>query len=310
MSVLTSGFLRQNPKYLPAEVPDAVNTTLAANSAPQSLFQYGTLRQAQRAYRLGGVALPTTAGVTLALSADTRVATPLTSAALALVGASDPPRRQWDAHFADRFALTAQNTTSAALDTYWATIRLRILTPSIGLRAADPATWGPLSAADQALATQFDLTGARATGSRWLDFEGIRDRVYAPNVVLAAVYGQQLTVTTSTPALTVSPKAGEILVLRALAVSPGTGSDGLTVTASIDEDAAFAAWPAYGFGSQVVPCFIQATEQIQVSLSATTSTTATVAALIWHVRITPAIAVRLRQQAPVAVQDAVRAGVA
>jgi len=310
MSVLSSGFLRTQPKYLPAEVPDAVNVTLEPAAAPTPLFTYGTLATANRAYRLGGLTVPATAGVTLALSADTRSVPQLTSAAMALLPATEPPARTWDAHFRDRLSITAQNTTTAALGPWGATARIRILTPSVGLRAADPATWGPLSAGDQALATKFDLTGPLATGSRWLDFQGIRDRVYGPNVVLAATYGQSLTVTNNTPAVTVSPRQGEVLVLRALAVSPGSGSDGLSVTAAIDEDAAFATWPAYGFGGQPVPCFIQATEQIQLSLSAVTGTTATLAALIWHVRITPAIAVRLHQPTSSAIADAVRAGVA
>lgn len=312
MSALTSGFLRRTPKYLPAEVPDAVSLSLAAQGAPQAIFQYGTLATANRAYVLAGLSMASTAGVNVAVTADGRGAAQLQSAAVALLPATEPPPRLFHADFRDRLQVTAANTTTAALDPWWALARIRILTPSIGLRVGQPGVWPALGAGDQALATKFDLTGPGATGSRALDFAGIRDRVYAPHVRMAAVYGQAVTAT-SAPSTVVqlSPAAGEVLVLRAMAVSAGTGSDGLTVHLGVDEDSQFASWPAYGLGNgNPVGCFIQATETITLSLSATTSTGATLAASIWSVQITPAIAARLDQSVSTAVADAVRAGVA
>lgn len=314
MSVLTSGFLRSQPKYLPAEVPDAVNTTLAAQSAPAALFRYGTLAAGGRAYALGGLQLDSASGVVLSLSTDQASAPQLHTGAASLLSTAEDPPRVWHADFRDRMDLAAANPATSALSTWWATARIRILRPSVGLKLAQAGVWGPLDAGEIALARKFDLNGPAATGSRWLDFAGIRDRVYAPNVALAAVYGQTVTATSApVSVVTVNAKQGEILVLRALAVSTGSGSDGLTVTAAVDEDAAFASWPAWGLGhGNPVPCFIQATQQIQLSLSSTAAfgTSATLAASIWHVRITPAIAAHLGQSAPVAVMDAVRAGVA
>lgn len=312
MSALTSGFLRRTPKYLPAEVPDAVSLSLAAQGAPQAIFQYGTLAADGRAYSLAGLATASTAGVNVAVTADGRGAAQLQSAAMALIPPTELPPRAWHADFHDRLQVTAANSTTAALSPWWALARIRILTPSIGLRLSQPGVWPALGAGDQALAAQFDLTGSASTGSRWLDFAGIRDRVYAPNIRMAAVYGKTVTATSApTTVVQLSPGAGELLVLRALAVSPGSGSDGLTVTLGVDEDSAFAAWPAYGLGNGApVGCFIQATEQITLSLSASSSTSATLAASVWAVHITPAIAARLKQTVSVAVADAVRAGVA
>lgn len=312
MSVLTSGFLRRSPKYLPAEVPDVVSMSLAAQGAPTPIFQYGTLAAADRAYSLAGLTMATTAGVNIAVTADGRGAAQLQSAALALMPAVDPPSRVWHADFRDRLQVTAANATTAALNPWWALARIRILHPTIGLRVGQPGVWPALGAGDQDLATKFDLTGPAATGSRALDFAAIRDRVYAPHVRMAAVYGQAVTATAApTTVIQLSPAAGELLVLRALAVTAGSGSDGLTVTLGVDEDSAFAAWPAYGLGNGTpVPCFIQATEQLTLSLSATASTAATLAASIWSVQIVPAIAARLGQRVSVAIADAVRAGVA
>lgn len=312
MSALTSGFLRRTPKYLPAEVPDAVTLSLPAQGAPQPVFSYGTLATADRAYALAGLTMASTAGVSVAITADGRGAAQLQSAALALMPPTDLPPRLTHADFRDRLQVTAANTTTAALNPWWALARIRILAPTIGLRLGQPGVWPALGAGDQALATKFDLTGPLATGSRALDFAAIRDRVYGPHVRMAAVYGQAVTATsTPTTVVQLSPAAGEVLVLRALAVTAGSGSDGLTVTLGVDEDSAFASWPAYGLGNgDPVGCFIQATEQITLSLSATTSTAATLAASIWSVQITPAIAARLKQPVSTAVADAVRAGVA
>lgn len=307
MSVLTSGLFK-SLRHLPAVLPDAATVSLGANSVPTPIFSYPGLKATGRLISLMSLQQGGVSGIQWSVQADGQVLGPYDAAAAALWDPSDPLHTMITrATVTGRLEVLAQNTTATAVDLLWSNASVLVQEPSIAEKLQYPSTF-PLTAGEKVLATKYGLAQNPALPK---SFREIIDTEYRPFVSSVVPLGKTLTTSSTLQAVaTVTPNAGEMLVLTGLAVSPGSGSDGLTVQVGIDEDTSLLQLPAYGLGSgKPVFLFIPATQMIQIALSSTTAVTASCSALVWHVRLTDAMRVRLGAITSGPVYDQVTAGV-
>lgn len=311
-TTLNAGVLTEHLRFLPALMPDAtVLTAIAGNSGAVQAFSYPSLR-AKRLVTLRALQHATTTGINLVATGDARRSKPIGSAADALWTPFNPMAdHQWSVSAWNNLLVTAQNTTAATIDNYW-------MVPSLLVQAADVATkikWGqPLTATDQALAKDAGLTGSHPRGVLPRTFEWMRQNEYQNQVLNAVPYAQTIALAAGGSPQTfaeASAQSHEVLVLAGLAVSPGSGTDGLTVIVSIDDGDLSLQWGAYALGqAHPTPWFLQATRNITVQMTSTDAVAAVhVAALIWHVRLTDEIRVRLGQITSGPVFDKITSGV-
>ena len=312
-TTLNAGVLTQRLRYLPALVPDGTTiASLAVGGPPVAAFAYPSLNR-QRLVTLRGLQHPNTAGVNLTVQADNYTSKPTDSTSSALWSAFNPTAGHvWDVGALNRLQVNAQNGTTAAVDNYWLAANLLVENPSV----AQKIKWlgvGSLTAAEVTLADNAKLLGTHPRGVLPRTFDWIRLNEYENQILDAIPAGQTLTVSTTTPTTFVQDSATgqEMLVLAGLAVSPGSGSDGLTVIISLDDDELSLQWPAFPLGSgKPMPMFLQAAKNVTISASATSAgVTASLSALIWHVRLTEEIQVRLGQITSGAVYDKIASGV-
>ena len=312
-TTMNAGVLTSQIRYLPALVPDATTiATLATAGAATPAFSYTGLGQ-KRLVTLRGLQHANTSGVNLVVSADTRNSKTIGSAADALWTPFDPvAEQQWNAGAWNSLVVTAQNTTAANIDTYWLAANLLVQNPDV----AQKIKWTqPLTAADQALAEKAGLIGTNPRGVLPRTFEWIRQNEYQNQIVNAVPSAKTVNLAANVAQTIADASAGanEMLVLAGLAVSPGAGTstDGLKVIVSVDNGDLDLQWDAYPLGSgKPAPWFLQAQKNIVVQVIASEAVnTVHCAALIWHVRLTDEIRVRLLELTSGPVYDKIQSGV-
>lgn len=308
-TTITTGVLTQL-RYLPALVPDGTTiASLAAGGAATPAFQYGGITK--RLVSLRGLQHSATAGVNLSVQADGYNSKGIDSAASALWSASNPlADHVWDDGAWNRLQVNAQNVTTAAVTNYWLAANILVEQPSI----AQKLKWNqPLTAEEQIIAANAKLLGSNPRGVLPRTFEWTKLNEYQNQIVDAIPASQTLSVgTTAVTFADESAGANEMLVLAGLATSPGggTATDGLTIIINVDNTELSLQWPAFPLGSgHPVPFFLQAVKNIQIQAIASSAVTTSISALIWHVRLTDEIRVRLGQITSGPVFDKIAAGV-
>lgn len=292
--ILTTGKLKAL-KYLPAMLPEAVNlATIASSATPAQMWLYGNIstQQSNRVVTLRSLQAPSTTDVSLIVTSDQFSAQSVDSVAAALLAPQDPTHGPlWETVAADRILVQAQNQSGATVDNFWANASVLVERPSI---AQLDKIGVPLTGAQQALADKYAF-GSRGVLPR--RFEWVRDNEYKTQIVDAAVYSATLDVAAgATPIFfTATVGADEMLVMAALAVTPGSGSDGLTTLIQVDDEQSFLPVPNFPAGSgKPLALFVQAGQQIIVTATATTTVNnVSIAANIWRVRLTPEIRFRM-----------------
>jgi len=312
---LSTGFLKE-VRYLPFLAPDGVVLpSLAASTVGYPLFSFTQLTKLARVARLRHVRALAEAGVGLTFTADS-YSTPLVdTAAMGLVtapiGLSGDP---WTMRALNRLTGTVTNNTGSAVSNWWATWAVEWDTVPLALKARHTTDYGALTPEEQTLLEQAGLTGPEGQSTVPRDLTWIIRNEYVPHIREAVLLGQTLTVTAgANPTLFVQEArqdANEMLVLAGLAISPGSGSDGLTLMVGLDDQDDFYTTPAYPLGqSGFTPWFIQAPRLIKLQATATTTVTnVSLVAWIWHVTLTDAIRYRLEEGAAAAVADQIEVG--
>lgn len=310
-TTLNAGVITQRLRYLPVLIPDGTTiSSLAVGGPPVPAFSYGSLN-GDRLVSLRGLQHPATAGVNLTVQADTYTSKPTDSVASALWAAFDPlADHVWDTGAWNRLQINAQNGSLNAVADYWLAANLLVESPSL----AQKAKWGQtLTAAEQTLADKAGLLGPHPRGVLPRTFEWVRLNEYQNQIVAATPAGQTLAVSTTAPTTFVQDNATgqEMLVLAGLATTPGSGTDGLTIIVSLDNGELSLQWPAFPLGTgHPMPMFLQAAKNIEVQALATSAgVTASINALIWHVRLTDEIRVRLGQITSGSAFDKITSGV-
>lgn len=136
-----------------------------------------------------------------------------------------------------------------------------------------------LTAADRAIDKALGITNSVNKGILPLQWDYMIER--EEQVIDEATFATVIPAVTSTPQAAfqpiVSPASDQYMVLRSLAVSPGSGSDGLTVSIQRDLGPVYLSFPAYPLAQTLVYGPIKfrmpAMRQIVVNLSSTTTVT-------------------------------------
>jgi len=310
---LSTGLFQQL-KYLPALLPDGLYLpSLAAGVANQALFSYTGLATLGRVARLRDLRTLAQPGVTVQVTADDYASSPIDTGALGLVpaplGLATAP---WQVGAGQKLVATAANLTSGAVSNWWARWAVEVDLPNL----ADPQVLpgvpkppaNPATADAQALLQDpvQALQAPRPLGA-------LIEAEYRPQIRDAVVLGQTLTLQPGTPALFIQEAVlnpQEILVWAGVAVSPGTGSDQLTLVVGVDDNDQFYTTLAYPLGQAGgwVPVFLQAQKVLKFSLVSQTAETVSLAVGVWHVRLTDAIRYRLGQGVAPAVAAQIEAG--
>ncbi|MDA8118452.1 MAG: hypothetical protein M0Z85_00040 [Gammaproteobacteria bacterium] len=292
---LTTGFITETLKYLPALLPDvagnASTVPIQVAGAPKALFQYSHLRQ-RRLVTLRGLQHLDTAGISLTVQADNYQSKSIDNSAAALWSAFNPTAGAvWDTSAWDSLQVNAQNTTADVIN-YWAAANVLIEAPTLARMAKYPGT---VTLTGRQLA-EVQKLGIDGRGVLPRDFEWIRLNEYQNQIVAAVPLSTTLPVGVAPVTFAQdNAKGNEMLVIAGVAVSAGTGTDALTITFTLDDGDVVLSYPAYALGSgHPVPMFLQAAQNVQVTMTANTSETGIqCSVLVWHVRLTDEIQVRL-----------------
>jgi hypothetical protein len=310
---LSTGFLDQ-VRYFPFLAADGtVLSSLAAGTAGYPLFQFSELAKKRRVARLRAWRATAQAGVGLTLTADSYGSPLIDTAALGLVPApSALTGSVWDVRALNQLSGTVSNTTPNAVSPWWAAWAVEFDAVPLAEQAAHAEVYGSLTP-DQARLVQEQAQDPVAAATEPHDLTWIIRNEYVPHIREAVILGQTLTVTPGNPALFVQEArqdAQEMLVLVGLTMSPGSGTDGLTLIIGRDDQDVFYETPAYPLGQAgFLPWFVQAPRLLKIQATATTTVSAvSVAAWIWHVRLTDAIRYRLDQGVPTPVAQAIEVG--
>ncbi len=292
--ILTTGKFKAL-KYLPSMLPEAVNlASLASGTGQTQLWQYGNIQTASsnRLVTLRALQHVSSSGVNLFVAADKFGPPAIDTVGAALFGPEGTTLGPlFDAVATSRLIVSAQNQSGVTVDNVWANASVLVERPSIAQLQKMQVT---LTDAQQALATKY-ASGARGVLPR--RFEWIRDNEYKTQIVDASIYADTLDVAAgaSPTFFQVSADSGEMLVMAGLAVTAGSGTDGLTTLIQADDELAFLSVPNYPAGQgKPIPLFLQAAQQFIVTATATTAVNnVSIAALVWHVRLTDEISYRM-----------------
>lgn len=314
-TVLSSGLFSKLTSF-PAVLPDTTSiAALASGGPPQQFFSYGNMRSTGIVARLRDLQsyTPAAAGVTVSLTADTFKSDRIDMlAASGLDPREDAYADVWNAAAANTLAADVANNTINAIPLWWAAWAVEIEKPSIAQKLQFPHRF-TLTAAEQAMAQQMGITPPTPRGVLPRSLRWIIDNEFRNQIIDAVPYANTLNVSSSSTSFFIAtPKsADEILVLASLSLTPGSGSDGLTYQLGVDQVSDFLELPAYGIGTaKPLPIFVQATQQIQLQATSTAGNNAVQAAgVVWHVRKTDEIRVRLGEITSGAVYDKIQAGV-
>lgn len=304
-------------KYLPALVPDALMLpSVASNTTPQTLFSYGNLRSTGRLVTLHSLQFQQSAtdvGASAIVAQADTYSTPLVPVAAILPQVAVRPGRPYRLPAAANRLQVLLSNPGSALTNFGVNWTVLVEQPNIAQKIKFPQDFS-LTAQERQLAAQAGLTGQTPRGVLPRSFEWVVENEFRNQVTDSAVIG--LAVPTLQPGVPVqmaqdAAHGQEILVIRSLYTTPGTGSDGLTMTVQVDDNDAFLQIPAYGLGIALpVEVFIIAEQQVTITASCTTATNdIAMSAEIWHVRLTPEIQYRLGQAVPASVSQKIEAGV-
>jgi hypothetical protein len=307
-------------KYLPALLPDATVIGSIGSNTTATLFRYGNLKSTGRLISLRSLqfsqSATATAGLVLSLQAD-RYGSQLTPIASTLAFTSTNPSTAWDLKAGQNLlqALVI-NAGTSALTNVGANWSIAVEAPSVAVKTVFGDLVGQgLTAREQQLAQQYGLTGPSPRGVLPRTLHWIVENEYRTQIVDAVVIGQALT---SLPAGTEvlmgqeAARSGEMLVIRSLWSTQGSGTDGLTMVVQVDDNKEFLEINAYGLGVALpAPAFIQAEQQVAIyALANSTVSNVVMGAEVWHVRLTDEIRYRLGNlDVPQQVKDKIDAGV-
>ena len=300
---LSAGYLKNLDKF-PYLLPDSVNIASLASSSITltTLFDYSGLKSSGLLVRPRYVQASNATGVKLEFVADDFRPKLTYSSALAEFNPfEDAFGETWNAPAGDFVQLLAQQNTGAAIDNFWANWSLEAFRPNVAQRLQLPGSLRAPTAAEEQLGQKAGLGGPQPRGVLPRTLDWIIDNEYRTQIVAIDLLTQVTDVDTGAPTLIgqANAKGNEALVLAGLYTSQGSGTDGLSMLIGIDEDDGFLTVTAYGAGGgKPMRTFIQAASQIKIQASATaTSDSVTMAAVVWHVRLTEEIKARLGDEA-------------
>lgn len=313
-TALSTGLFKKLTKF-PYLLPDAaLIPSFAAGANPTLVFSYADLAGSGLLLRARDLQAASVAGVTLRPHADEFQPRPIDSAAIA---ALDPFRDAWretsNLVAASLLQLNVANGTGATQDNYWANWGVEVWKPNVAQKLQLPGTFA-LDSAEQALAQSHGLNPPTPRGVLPRTLDWIMANEYANQILDAVPVAQTLAVPgTGAPVLVgqVNAAANEALVIAGFATSQGSGADGLTVWLGVDTDDSFLQIPAYpAGGGKPMLTFIQCASQAKIQASATSAVAAaSIAAVVWKVRLTDEIAARIGKPASAQVVAKESAGV-
>lgn len=322
MSALSTSFFRKVHLF-PSLLPDATHLNVVGGNPPTAVFSYQNLKPTGLLYRARFPQWmdPAAAGVNLLLSADGFSANPVDAqSAYALDPFVDAWREEAKLQATGHFGWSVQSVATSAgsaptVDTWWANWAVEVMQPTLADRLAFPAQLPPLTPQEQALAEKVGLLGPnRRIGGLPRGLDWIIETEIKPNIIDAYPVAQQGNVSASSTLLVAqeSVRGDQLLFIAALSVSPGSGSDGLTVTVGIDSDDSYWNAEAFGLGSgRPVRCLFPATQQAMIQVGATSAVSNVQASgVVWRVRATDTLRVRVGQITEGPVYDRVVGGVA
>lgn len=316
MAVISAGLL-EKLKFLPAILPDGTTlASLASGAGATPLATYGNLQESGLLTSLRDLQVyrAQTPGVTVSVQADNYSTPQIDSLALSLVDPRlDSHRAGADLSAAQSLAVNATNVTGAPVPLFWGNWTLAAERPSIAQKLKYPEFF-TLTGDEQKLAAQMGLTGQNPRGVLPRTLAWIIENEYKTQIVDAVTLAQTLPVgATSAATLFIQEarRANEMLVLAGLAITAGSGADGLSLWIGVDTKNTFLQVPAYALGSgKPLRTFIQAGQQLKIQAASTSAIAAvSIAATIWHVRLTDEIRVRMGSLTSGPVFDKIQAGV-
>ena len=316
MAVISAGLI-EKLKFLPAILPDGTTVpSLASGAGATPLATYGNLQESGLLTSLRDLQVyrAATPGVTVSIQADNYSTPQIDSLALSLIDPRlDSHREGANLAGAQSLAVNAANATGSPVPLFWANWTLAAERPSIAQKIKFPEFF-TLSPEEQQLAAQAGLTGPNPRGVLPRTLSWIIENEYKTQIVDAVTLAQTLPVGATAAAtlfIQEARRANEMLVLAGLAITAGSGADGLAIWIGVDTSDTFLQIPAYALGSgKPLRTFIQAGQQIKIQAASTTPIAAvSIAATIWHVRLTDEIRVRMGQVKSGAVYDKIQSGV-
>ncbi len=295
---LTTGLFGHLPFY-PAVLPDATNiASWTSGGAATSVFDYEDVQTTGKLLRLRNLQLatPTTYPTSITVTADSYITPAVDAATIGKATVAGAIPSAWgnvhNAAAGRKLRATALNSTGGTITNQWFSWGVQVGRPTIAEKLLLPGLF-PVSSDERALADKYSI-GSRGVLPRTLDW--IIANEFATQIVDAVVLGQVMGATTTRQTwIQESARANEVLVLAGLWMSPGSGTDALTLQVGIDNNTNLYQVAAYGLGQGVPqPCFLMGRQQIVLQANAnTTVSNVNVSAVIWHCRLTDEIRVRL-----------------
>lgn len=295
-------------KYFPIMLADSYNfTSLAVGATDQSIFDYTKIyRLSNRIATLRNFETVGTAGVTVTITADDYNTTPVDASAQMGITPNWPltDSEGYDDLAASTLRASATNATAAVVDNFWSRWSVLVENPSIAQKLQYPSyilgSGNPLdllSPAEQKLAQQYGLVPPKPRGVLPRTFEWVRNNEYKTQIIRSNRLGTTQTVNGANTAAFVNENAqeDEMLVLVALYVTPGTSAENIKTIIGVDEDEEFYTMTNYTMFSagRPIPLFVQATSNLTISCTSSSSVDTTVTAVVWHCRLSEEIKWRL-----------------
>lgn len=306
-------------RYLPALLPDALTIpTLGTSGTPTNLFSYGNLKATKRLVSLRSLQFPqssTDVGTqTLLIATADRYSTGPVSLLSTLPMSSVRAEGVWNLPAASNLLQVQVQNPGADLSNFAANWSILVEEPAIAQKLKFPQSF-TLTAAEQQLASKMGVTGGSPRGVLPRSFDWILENEFKNQVADRAVIGQyQATVYASgQPTLMGidTAKGNEVLAIRSLYTSQGSGSDGLTLLVQVDDNDAFLTINAYGGGVALpMPCFILAEQQVAIyALSSSNASDVAMSMEVWHMRQTPEIMARMGEAVSSTLAEKIQAGI-
>ncbi len=324
MAALGAGFFK-NLKMFPVMLPDAVVMTVTGGNPPSDVFNYSNLAGTGLIYRARYAQFedPAASGVNQTWSADGFTANPADGQAASVF---DPIIDGWS----ETTKLQATNSlrwrvqsiadggnggTAPTLTNWWANWVVEAARPTLADRLRFTGQLPGLTPEETAIADKLGLVGPNGRPGMPRSLDWIVENEIKNNIMDAYMVATQGNVSSSSTLLVCQEpvRGDQCLFIAGLSTSAGSGSDGLTVNIGIDSDQTnFWSAPAYGLSSgKPIRCLIPAQQSAQVELTSTSAVNNVQgAAIIWRVRLTDVLRVRLGAIQSGPVYDRVMAGVA
>ena len=301
---------------LPVVLADAYNIpSLLALTPSTALAQYAGLRTNGQIVTLESLQHSNAAGVSLFVTADGYSSAPLDAAASALFTPTDPTQGPiFHNEAVSKLEIDIANTNQAPVSNFWSAWTVGLRKPTLLDRLFNHGL-SPLTSAEMELllANGIDPSRGLPSGIYPRSLKWIIDNEYRNHLRNAVPLSKSSALPGGSAVLMFSdtPRSSDdLMVVTALAVSPGSGSDGLAAIVGVDNNESYLTLPAYPIGTgKPLPLFIQATTRLDFYLtSASAVAAASLAVVVWHVDKTDEIRVRLGEITEGPVFDAVTVG--